>query len=945
MITKKIHSIITTTILTIFVVISAHDLRAQAQQADAGPDTTICKGSCTTLGGVMDPSWCFHWTPHEGLSDPYIANPSACPEVTTTYTLTVTGTDFSFISTDQVTINVIVISPISFTVNPLPNSPSNTSQASASSTSGAPLIWSIEGVTLGASINSSTGLITAGTNTGTIVIRATDAQNPSCYADTTLCLGNGDDCCSEYFDATKTFGPIQVFIPGGISPLGGADANGYCAFSCDAAVSIQMEGVFQKSYSIPGVTVSWKEKSSNPLDFKDVTLTWNGTYTAGTFGVIDANIVEISLTVNSSGDLSGSVTFEALLNEDKSLGGIAVLKSGLSGTFTYSYTTAGAGPSLLNGGGFSGVWNFNGITGFQVDLAKGSSVIATVTVQSFDANGNINNATLVAATPATWTTNSFSASLESLSLSFDYSIPNNELNFLGGNGVVKIANVTNVQGEVTLALVFSPNNVVASVTLTNAKAFDCTVAGTLTADFDYEFNLQMIAGNDISAKHDDFDQSFTNVEFEIKDGALEKFGIGQIEVKYKNKITFSMTNALYVKATGILQFNAKVTLPTIQMDVTEFKIDNSGFVTVGNISANINQSPVTLSINIGWSTDQFQGNFAGSFSGGIAINGSIVIGATATFNYGHFGMQVASSGIPLGSSGLKVKSLAGEFGYNWKAPETENGSGMPEQGTLTVGFGLGIADMADIVLIEGYVRLTLGAATQIYLQGDVKVTANPPHYFHGQLNIYYTLGSTSVSGSISSEIKFPASSGSVVRFSTGSVQFAVGSNKWSVASQTMSGKIFDQIDVNAAVNVWAWLSSPASINGTINGSVNWDYQFSYAYPSNFDATSCSTADATDNSLGFGVKGTLNLHLGGSINAQMNQNGIVGNLNVQASANATLSIKWPCFITCGWDCVDTYYASVEGSLTVQKTSSGARIFGNVTFQYGNESESGDIDINI
>jgi len=945
MTTKTIHPV-AAAIMFLLIVFSASTVHAQGGQANAGPDTTICKDQCIVIGTPMPPEWCFHWTPHDGLSNPHVAMPQACPQTTTTYTLTVTGPEYSFISTDQVVVTVVEISDIAFSVNPLPLLPSSsTSQASATTTSGGNLIWSIEGANLGATINPTTGLITTGTQSGTITIRATDENNPTCFVEASLCLGTGDDCCPDYYDATKVFGPISVSIPGGISPVGPADAQGYCTYQVSAAVSVEMQGVFQKTYSIPGVSLSWKEKTTNPSDYKDVTVSWNGSYDAGTFGLISANITAVSLSVSSAGDLTGSVTFDAYLNQDQSIGGIAILRSGLSGNFTYTYTTGGGGGSIISGGGFGGTWDFGGVTGFHVDLVKGSTVIATVTAQSFDANGNINNAELIAATPAVWTTNNFTLSLEQLNLMFNYSIPNNEIEFVSGTGQIKASNVTNVEGEFELGLTFSPTNVTATVSMTGAKAFSCTVSGALTADFDYSFNVNSIAGNNISAKHDDFEQSFTGVEFEIADGALEKFGIGQIEAKFKNKITFSMTNATYVKATGILEFNAKVVLPSIQMEVNHFRINNTGQVTVGNLSANINQSPVTASINVGWSTDQFQGNFAGSFAGNVAINGSLVIGATATFNYGHFYLQVATPGIPLGGSGLKMKTLAGEFGYNWKAPETDGAAGVPEQGTLTIGFGMGIADLADIVLIEGYVRLTLGAATQIYLQGDVKVTANPPHYFHGQLKIYYTLGSSSISGSISSEIKFPPSTGNVVSFNTGSVQFAVGGNKWSVASGTMAGKIFNQIDVTASVNVWAWLSSPGSINGTLSGTVDWTYNLTYAYPSNFNPSSCSTADATDNSLGFGVKGTLDLHLGGSINAQMNQNGLVGTFNAQASAQATLWIKWPCFLVCGWDCVDEYSASVEGTLNIQKTSSGARIHGTVTFSSGGETESGDVDFNI
>lgn len=946
MTTKSIQSGIK--ILLLIIIFTASQYVHAQQQAVAGPDKTICKGESIILGGSMNPAWCFHWTPYDGLSNPRVANPVATPDSTITYNLTVTGEEYSFISSATVTITVVEISDITFSVEPLPVGTGATSLASATSTSGDPVEWSIIGNSLGASINSATGLITAGSQSGMITVRATDSNKPECDNEAILCLGSGQECCPEYDNVIKTWGPITANINGQITPIGPADSDGYCTYSAPASINISMDGVFEKTYSIPGVTVSWKEKANDPSDFKDVTISWTGSYTAGTFGVIDANVVELSLTINSQGNLSGTVTFEALLNQDKNLGGIAILRSGLSGTFTYSYTTGG--PSIMgnSGSGFAGQWDFNGVTGFHVDLVKGNSVIASVTVQSFDANGNINNAELTAATPAVWTTNHFTATLDQLSLEFNYSISENEIEFIGGTGQVSIGNITNVQGDITLGLTFTDTDVNATVTLSDAKAFSCTVTGTLSVDFTYDFDLQTIAGNDISAKHDDFDQSFTDVEFEIKDAALEKFGIGQITVKYKEKIEFSMTNAMYSKSEGTLQFNAKVVLPSIQMEVTEFKIDNAGVVTVGSLTANINQSPVSLEIDIGWSTDQFQGTFNGQFAGGFAINGSIVIGATATFNYGHFSLYVATPGLPLGNSGLQIKTLAGEFGYNWRAPDKPNASSGPELGTTTIGFGIGIADIADLMLVEGYIQLILGAATQINLKGAVKVTANPPHYFMGQLDLYYQFGSETLSGSISSSINFPPSTGNVVRINTGNVLFGVGdggSKIWYVESQTMTGSLFNTIDVSSRLELWGPLSHPGPgiIRGNISGSLDWDYTFSYAYPPGFDASTDQRAYETSNSLGFGIKGTLELELRGSFTATMNEAGLSGTLQGQASASCVLSVRWP-----GWLWGGTVYhhhVSAEGSLTIEKTTGGGRVHGEVTYRYQNEAETGEIDFSI
>lgn len=73
--------------------------------ANAGSDQTICEGGAANLlatGGSV-----FEWTPIDGLSDPNIANPEAEPAVTTTYTVTIAGTDICPIkNTDEITVFV-----------------------------------------------------------------------------------------------------------------------------------------------------------------------------------------------------------------------------------------------------------------------------------------------------------------------------------------------------------------------------------------------------------------------------------------------------------------------------------------------------------------------------------------------------------------------------------------------------------------------------------------------------------------------------------------------------------------------------------------------------------------------------------------------------------------------------------------------------------------------
>ena len=69
----------------------------------ASNDTTICNGTCAQLNVTGATN--YSWSPITGLSDSTIANPVACPPLTTTYIVTGTDTN-NCTSTDTVTITV-----------------------------------------------------------------------------------------------------------------------------------------------------------------------------------------------------------------------------------------------------------------------------------------------------------------------------------------------------------------------------------------------------------------------------------------------------------------------------------------------------------------------------------------------------------------------------------------------------------------------------------------------------------------------------------------------------------------------------------------------------------------------------------------------------------------------------------------------------------------------
>ena len=88
-----------------------------------------------------------------------------------------------------------------------------------------------------------------------------------------------------------------------------------------------------------------------------------------------------------------------------------------------------------------------------------------------------------------------------------------------------------------------------------------------------------------------------------------------------------------------------------------------------------------------------------------------------------------------------------------------------------------------------------------------------------------------------------------------------------------------------------------------------------------------------------------MHLGGALNATLNNDGIIGAISADALANGDLKIKWPCLIVCGDDCVSQFGGEASGKLSVEYNGDKTRIYGELIFKAGDEEEKGEIDFEI
>jgi len=98
-VTDKLTGISATSTVTVYV--------NPLPQADAGPSRSICAGSSTMLGSQGQAGITYTWSPSAGLNDHAIAQPTASPSTTTTYTLIVVDllTGCSSTSSTKVIVN------------------------------------------------------------------------------------------------------------------------------------------------------------------------------------------------------------------------------------------------------------------------------------------------------------------------------------------------------------------------------------------------------------------------------------------------------------------------------------------------------------------------------------------------------------------------------------------------------------------------------------------------------------------------------------------------------------------------------------------------------------------------------------------------------------------------------------------------------------------------
>jgi len=316
-------------------------------QDDLGGDTGSISGWAITFNNAIP---AISWSPTTGMTNPSTLNPTVCPSITTTYTLTANnGTGCT--STDQVTITVSGGPTATINYSAAAYCTSATTQAVTLTGTGT-YTGGVYSAPIGLTINPISGLITPSTSTpGPYTVTYTIPASGSCPASTTTTTvtintppNAGTDGSVAVCDSSVT--PIDLF-----SLITGEQAGGVWSRSSGASGTFNAAGgTFTPSAGATSSTFTYTVAGVVPCgsDTSLATITINAQPNAGTDGsvaVCDSSVTPIDLFSLITGEQVGGVWTRS--------SGAGGTFNAAAGTFTpaagatssiFTYTVAGVAP-------------------------------------------------------------------------------------------------------------------------------------------------------------------------------------------------------------------------------------------------------------------------------------------------------------------------------------------------------------------------------------------------------------------------------------------------------------------------------------------------------------------------------------------------------------------------------------------------------------------------
>ncbi|KXX67003.1 fibronectin type III domain-containing protein [Flammeovirga sp. SJP92] len=290
-------------------------------------------------------------------------------------------------------------------------------------------------------------------------------------------------------------------------------------------------------------------------------------------------------------DISGSVTFNGNLTEDKSYReGTIILKKGLDGTFKYNVAYTSADPSELYGG-----FDLVGLKKINIDFKKDNKVFAKINNAAITDKGMV-KADIVTTEKVEYKENGLDVTLTSLKGKINYNLKKKSFKVLNVTGAGVISNLPGTSTQMKIGLGMTSNKITGKIKdLDSLNIYGINMeAKKLSASFSDEFKLLSVSGKDLQSSYSkeingNKLQGKLNIkEFLYNKDSLRKFE-GDGTVSYANFAKVTLSAGSYNFEDRAIEFAASIDVEANQDNQVSTTIDKviikeNGDYEIGEIS-------------------------------------------------------------------------------------------------------------------------------------------------------------------------------------------------------------------------------------------------------------------------------------------------------------------------------------------------------------------------
>ncbi len=398
-----------------------------------------------------------------------------------------------------------------------------------------------------------------------------------------------------------SFGPINVEMK---SKVKNAECqHGVCQYNVDKVkfgldFKDKFIGDYHKELNLGTLKYSVRESTGALIAAK---ISWQRT-SGGTIkdlGLIDANITQVDLSVDSTGAVNGKVYFTCNMMKDKVISSLLTVKKGAVGDFNFEFKASSKE--------LKGQFDLKGLTNINLELRKGKQVLATLVNGEIDSAGYLTGHVSMRQV-ISYQERGFDLELHKLEANIRLHFGNYDFEFDSILAEGQVGKLPGLKKVFKFEISHARDALRARISeVDSLELFGLSMnVDALFLFFNDQFELTKIYGQNITGQYNRsihqnrLEGKFDIKKIEIRDGKLSLFK-GQGVISYEPYTFINITNGNYNEREKCLSFKAELDLDAggntnINSTISGIKIFQNGDYEIAkvNLDAMFNLGPVTI---------------------------------------------------------------------------------------------------------------------------------------------------------------------------------------------------------------------------------------------------------------------------------------------------------------------------------------------------------------